>query len=197
MNNLPEPVARSDMRICDQDRENAVAVVHKATGDGRLDLNEADTRLRAIYAAKTYGELTAINADLPASTGSLGFGRATETPRARTAIAIMGGFSRKGAWIVPRRLTTIAFWGGGELDFRKAVFGPEPVTVRVFAVMGGVEIVLPENAAAQVTGIGIMGAFDQEGDARCPLDGPRVVVSGFAFWGGVNVRTAPIDEASG
>ncbi len=75
---------------------------------------------------------------------------------------------------MPRRLTTIAFWGGGELDFRKAVFGPDPVTIRAFAVMGGVEIILPENAAVQVTGIGFMGAFDQEGDTDGAMDGPRV-----------------------
>lgn len=55
--------------------------------------------------------------------------------------------------------------------------------------MGGVNVVVPPGIEVVVRGIGIMGGFDhrEEGTPAQP-GAPRVVVTGFAFWGGVGVE---------
>jgi hypothetical protein len=57
--------ARDQMRAADVDRERIAARLRDALGEGRLTLDELDDRLRDVYAAKTFGDLDRIVADLP------------------------------------------------------------------------------------------------------------------------------------
>jgi hypothetical protein len=56
---------RDKLRAGDSDREVVAERLQAAVTDGRLDLDEYDQRLGAVYAAKTYGELDRLLADLP------------------------------------------------------------------------------------------------------------------------------------
>jgi hypothetical protein len=56
---------RDELRAADSDRETVAARLQAAVTDGRLDLDEYDQRLGEAYAAKTYGELDRLLADLP------------------------------------------------------------------------------------------------------------------------------------
>ena len=60
---------RSSLRASDSDREEIVGRLHGATTEGRLRADELDERLGAALSARTYGELDALVADLPAPTG--------------------------------------------------------------------------------------------------------------------------------
>jgi hypothetical protein len=55
--------------------------------------------------------------------------------------------------------------------------------------MGGMNIIVPPGVEVVVRGMGIMGGFDhrESGVAGDP-GAPRVIVNGFAFWGGVGVE---------
>jgi hypothetical protein len=59
----PEPMSR--VRASDAEREDAVARLHAALGEGRLDLAETEERSVAAYAARFRDELPALLADLP------------------------------------------------------------------------------------------------------------------------------------
>jgi hypothetical protein len=48
------------------DRERAVGVLRAGFAEGRLSQDELDDRVAQAYAARTYGELWALTADLPA-----------------------------------------------------------------------------------------------------------------------------------
>lgn len=48
------------------DRERAAAVLRAGFAEGRLSADELDERLAKVYASRTYGELWALTADLPA-----------------------------------------------------------------------------------------------------------------------------------
>src|SRR6476661_5928582 len=119
MTNLPE---RRELRISDAERDHASSILREAAGDGRLDLDELDERLSAVYAAKTYGDLEPITRDLPNTTTAPAPARDRigGTPGSSWAVGIMGGFERKGRWVVPERFTCFAFWGGGDIDLRDA-----------------------------------------------------------------------------
>ena len=54
------------MRAASADRERAVDVLKAGFAEGRLTQDEYNERIGRAYAARTYGELTALTADLPA-----------------------------------------------------------------------------------------------------------------------------------
>jgi hypothetical protein len=54
------------MRAAHADRERVVGTLKAAFVQGRLDRDELDTRVGAAFAARTYGELAALTADIPA-----------------------------------------------------------------------------------------------------------------------------------
>jgi DUF1707 SHOCT-like domain len=54
------------MRASDQDREQAADLLSDAFAEGRLTQDEHDERCTAAYAARTWGELADLTADLPA-----------------------------------------------------------------------------------------------------------------------------------
>ncbi|MEV8533467.1 DUF1707 domain-containing protein [Streptomyces sp. NPDC051211] len=120
-------------------------------------------------------------ADWPVRVG----GQATSS----AGVAVMSRVQRKGHWTVPARFDAVAFWGRVELDLREARFAQREVVINCVAVMGGVEIVVPPGVEVDVRGFGFMGAFDQQDMPGPPEPGaPRVVVTGLAFWGGVEVK---------
>ena len=56
---------RSTLRASDTDRERIAERLRHATAEGRLLAEELEERLEATFAARTYGELDAVVADLP------------------------------------------------------------------------------------------------------------------------------------
>jgi hypothetical protein len=113
------------------------------------------------------------------------------------ALAILGGFVRKGEWDVQPELTAVAIMGGGEIDLREARFTQDAVTIHVVAIMGGVQITVPEDADVHVNGIGIMGGFDHSAAGGGSPGGPRIVINGIAIWGGVGLVRKPADGERG
>lgn len=194
-----------ELRASDADRERVAEVLRDALAEGRLDMTEFEERLDATYSARTYGELAPITRDLPVGTVAEAprvsmtkepardggwAGRITRAePSSTWAVAVMSGFQRKGRWTVPGRFNCFAFWGGGEIDLREADFSAGEVVINCVAIMGGMNVVVPPGVEVIVRGIGIMGGFDhsEEGVPGDP-GAPRVVVTGFAFWGGVGVE---------
>ena len=76
------------LRAADVDREFVAERLRKALDEGRLDLSEYDDRLREAYAARTYGDLKALLADLPEVTPP---GRGQVVPAGMTAPVPVGG----------------------------------------------------------------------------------------------------------
>lgn len=209
----PPADARSDprlLRASDTDRNKVAEVLHEAAGEGRLTLDELQERLDATYAAKTYADLEPVLSDLPPTAAGVVVpaavgqpatrpGPRVETggdgPDTRFAVAVMSGAQRKGAWLVPRTQVAIAVMGGVDIDLREARFTSDEVTIQAYALMGGVDVTVPEWMEVHVDGIGFMGGFDDRaGEPTGPRPiggGPVVRFIGFAFMGGVTVRRKP------
>ncbi|MEU8589810.1 DUF1707 domain-containing protein [Streptomyces sp. NPDC048664] len=204
------PPAPADLRASDADREKVAEVLRDALAEGRLDMEEFEERLEATYKARTYGELVPVTRDLPSAGVSVPAVLSdpavslTKEPRdgggwagrivggdgsSSWAVAIMSGFQRKGRWTAPKRFNSFAFWGGGEIDLREADFADREIEINCIAIMGGMNVVVPPGVEVVVRGIGIMGGFDHR-EEGVPADpgAPRVIVTGFAFWGGVGVE---------
>ncbi|KOU16193.1 hypothetical protein ADK52_34170 [Streptomyces sp. WM6372] len=202
-----------ELRASDADRDLVVERLRDAVAEGRIDMEEFEERLEAAYTSKTYAELEPLTRDLPAPGGHHPMPLAGSAPApvpadgswasriggggvpasASAAVAVMSSFQRKGTWTVPPRLDAVAFWGSGELDLREANFAEREVVINCIAIMGGIQITVPPGVEVDVRGFGFMGAFDQRGDTSGPVapGAPRVVVTGLAFWGGVEVKVKP------
>ncbi|MCX4550868.1 DUF1707 domain-containing protein [Streptomyces sp. NBC_01387] len=194
-NELPE------MRASDAERERVAETLREAVAEGRLDMEEFEHRLDATYQARTHGELEPLVRDLPApgsfkaGTPATSLGKRDEwadriggTATSSKAVAVFGGFHRKGRWTVGRTVTTFAMFGGGELDLREARFEARDVTIRCFALFGGIAVIVPPDLHCDVNGIGLMGGFGDSGSGEGTPGSPRVKVTGFAMFGGVGVE---------
>ena len=112
-------------------------------------------------------------------------------------MAIFGGASRKGEWVVPEQLTAFAMFGGVELDLTQASFARAVSEIIAVAVMGGVEITVPEGLTVQVDGVGIFGGFDQKAEGPGEPGSPVLRIKGAALFGGVEVKRKPRKKGRG
>jgi hypothetical protein len=116
------------LRASHQDRDRVIERLRVAAGDGRLTMAELDERIELATAARTYAELAAVTADLPADPS------ATPRPPAAGAQAKdlvridlgSGHAMRDGHWVVPKRMEIKCRSGHIHLDFTDAVI-TEPV----------------------------------------------------------------------
>jgi len=195
----PPPDA-SQMRAADTDRDRAAELLRAAAAEGRITFEELDERVSQAYAAKTFADLQAITHDLP------GPGITPPAPAARPAappattaaapgpaasVAIMCGARRAGPWVVPAAYHAVAIMGSVDLDLRQATFAAAEVTIRAFCLMGGITIIVPEQVAVDVAGLGLMGGFDQSASTPGAPGAPTIRVVGCACMGGVTVRRRP------
>lgn len=181
---------RSRIRAADADRNLVAQLLSDAFANGQLTVTEYDERTAAVYRAKTYGELDVLTGDLvlsPPPARAPSGGSANDR-----VIAIMSGAMRKGEWTAAARIDAFAFWGGIELDLRRASFSAEETTINCVAIMGGIDVTVPPGVSVEVRGMGIMGGFEHVSAAH--PGAPRVVVTGFAFWGGVSVEIKDPDK---
>ena len=182
-----------ELRVSDAEREHAATELREHLAEGRLTLDELAERLDGIYAARTRGELDAISADLPVQRRAA---PPAKRPR-RYLVAIMSGVERSRRWRLAPRTTLLAIMGGAHLDLRGAeIEGPE-ATISCLAIMGGVDIVVPEGTDVEVSGFGLMGGVADEVSGEPRPGMPSVHVRAFALMGGVAVRSRKRKDASG
>lgn len=166
-----------------------------------IPIEEFERRVDLAHKAGTVEELKVLIRDMPGGNLPATSGATAPTPHRKyrvtsaahvkereIVIAVMGGASRKGKWSPARKNFAFSLMGGTALDFREAVLAPGVTDVQVFAVMGGVEIIVPPDVNVESHGIGIMGGFehlvdfDEKDDAA-----PTLRITGLAIMGGVDI----------
>ena len=77
-----------------------------------------------------------------------------------------------------------AVFGGVECDLRNARIEKDCV-IRVSAMFGGVDILLPKNVRARVEACSVFGSVEDKSEHA--QDGPIVLIKGFCAFGGVEI----------
>jgi len=195
----PVPLEQTRQRIVDQ------LCQHYAVENLTDDMLE--DRLAKALAATSLPELTALVADLPTEAASGASSPSTSVAMAlpenvaerQVVVAVMGAAERKGVWTPPRQLTIVAVMGSAELDFREASFGPGVTEVTCFAMMGGIEIIVPPGVRVETNGMGLMGGFSQAGSASQTTDpnAPVLRIGGVGIMGGVELDVRFTGERRG
>lgn len=197
MDEAPRAATRVEVRDA---RERAIATLTEAFSRDDLEMDELEGRLSKVHNADTLEAINALVADLKPAVAPVSTALAKPAPSplahseerpAQAIMAFMGGAERRGAWAVPREMRAVSVMGGTLLDFREAQLPAGVVELTVYALMGGVEIIVPPELAVETNGSGIMGGFAHL--ARAPVDNnpERTVlrISGIAMMGGVDVQT--------
>ncbi|MCG6954678.1 MAG: DUF1707 domain-containing protein [Gemmatimonadetes bacterium] len=176
-----------------------------------MTVEEFEQRVEAAHRAQTVEDLKELLRDLPggnlpAVAGSTPtpaprprpvMAPATRVPPRETVVAIMGGATRKGRWTPARTSLVLSIMGGTQLDYREAALGPGVTEVKAFAMMGGVEIVVPPGIHVESHGIGIMGGFDHVTDyEQSDPEAPTLRITGLALMGGVEITVRNPGESA-
>jgi hypothetical protein len=178
-----------DLRVSDADRERVAERLRDAAGEGRLTIEELDERLESAYAARTGADLVTLTADLPETVSGTEPARRGAGKTRRWTIAIMGGGNLRGRWLAGRKLTSIAVMGGGEIDLRNAVLTEGELHITIFALMGGVNVIVPPGVDAELSGFALMGGNDLNVPHQdLPPGARRVHVRAISIMGGSDVK---------
>ncbi|MBW8899923.1 MAG: hypothetical protein JF619_17820, partial [Massilia sp.] len=99
---------------------------------------------------------------------------------------VLGGFERRVSTPDFRGGEITAVMGGCALDLREASIVKEAL-LNVFTVWGGINIKVPPDWTVVLNGTPVMGGFAEK--TVTPPDGSkRLVITGYAIMGGVEVR---------
>jgi hypothetical protein len=196
--------------ISPEQRQRAVDRLCAHFAADHLHTDEFEHRLDLAYAARSRTELEVLEQDLPAlrdgaeaeaaaNTGTSEImsaetlqGAVVDTSRPAPArdfmLAVMGGTERAGNWTPARHIKVFSMMGGAGLDFRDATFASAEITVTVFSIMGGAEIIVPPGVHVESNGIAIMGGFGAVQRSRpTNPNAPVIKVNGFVMMGGVEI----------
>jgi hypothetical protein len=134
-------MARSELRASHDDRDRVVEVLRVSAGDGRLTAEELDQRLELALTARTYGELSKLISDLPAS-GSVASAPATAPgPKEVARIDCTSGHVRRvDRWVVPQRMEVKVTSGHVLLDFTEAVITQPTMQLNIDVRSGSVRL---------------------------------------------------------
>jgi hypothetical protein len=195
-------------------RQLAIDALCEHFANDAITVEDFERRVDVAHQATSVEELRALLRDLPTSNLPAAPGSAAQpavredydyavAPREHLkengyAIAVMGGTRRRGRWSPARITHTITIMGGAELDFREALLPPGVTEVKVYAVMGGVEIIVPPNLTVESHGIGILGGFEHAGNEYRDYDpsAPVLRISGIAIMGGVDIKVRLVGESA-
>jgi hypothetical protein len=157
---LPATVAGEELRASHADRDQVVEVLRVAAGDGRLSAEELDDRLERALTARTYAELAALTADLPATPGAAVVppGAASATPKDLARIHVRGSSVRRdGRWVVPKELDVKVRGGGVTLDFTEAVITQPLLRITAEVRGGGLRLITRPGIVVDADDISVHG----------------------------------------
>lgn len=185
-------------------RDEVIARLSDLFARDLIDMDEFERRVTSAHTSESLDELKGLVSDLEPASGLEnapavvaltnpspgGVATAASAPDRRTLVAIFGGVDRRGTWTVPRHTKVVAVMGGARIDLRDARFPPGPVDIEVFAMMGGVEILVPPGLPIETHGTAIMGGFTEvdRTPAQPDPDAPLLRVHGVVMMGGVDVQ---------
>ena len=178
-------------------REAVIQLLTDGFANDLLELSVFEERTTLAHQAATVAQLDALVVDLaplPAGAPSTALVKLepnqaleSQRPAQKRQLIVFGNVERRGAWVVPRRLRTIAVFSNAELDFRQAQLGPGMTVLSVSAVFGNIEIIVPPQLAVESDGHAVFGTFEDHGGTVADPERPVLRIEGSAVFGNVEI----------
>lgn len=175
-------------RVSDSEREEAVVVLKEHLLEGRLTLEEFSERAGEALKARVTSDLVSLRQDLPQ--------QVAETPpsrrrRSRLTLSIFSHVVRRGRFRLPRVTVAASVLGDVDLDLRSASIENERTRVIVLALLGNVDIYVPEGIDVDMTGVSVFGHRRDFGEDAPAGEGPVVRVQVIGLFGAVDIWRVP------
>jgi hypothetical protein len=81
-----------------------------------------------------------------------------------------------------------AIMGGGKIDLTRARITNGPAVINIFALMGGMELRVPENWVVENKVVYFMGGAEDKTRRSSETPSQRLILKGFVMMGGVEIR---------
>jgi hypothetical protein len=150
------PRRDSQLRASHTDRDEVVEQLRVAAGDGRLTPEELDERLATALTARTYGELAALTADLPAA-GQQASVAPQQTRELLRFDRRGGNVSQTGHWVVPARIEADIRGGRMKLDLTEAVVSYPTLAIDADVRGGSVVLVVKPGIVVDANDLAVAG----------------------------------------
>lgn len=199
-------------QISPQQRRDAQSRLIESHARGELSSAELNRRVELIWTATTQTEL-----DAASEGGALTVPQPPSWPLVQDSydsdarlpvikqadpdesgeslsISVFSGTDKSGDWVVAPRHTSVAFFGGSELDLRQAHFQGKDIEIVCVASFGGIDIIVPPDMNVEIGGVAFFGSFEWEKKHHPAAtksfnpDMPKVRITGLAFFGAVDIH---------
>jgi predicted membrane protein len=117
-----------------------------------------------------------------------GGGPVGDSGSAVNAFAFLGGFKRANDSQDFRGGEVTAIMGSCEIDLRKASIREGEAVLTLVAIMGGIELWIPEDWAVTLQGVPILGGYEDETHRPSADTRKRLIIKGYSIMGGVEVK---------
>lgn len=185
------------LRAGDADRDAVLNVLQRAHAAGRLTVEELGERQDAALLARFTDEFPQLVADLPEG-GELAVGHPSTLPPGPHPLPAAVEGAHPSLTILTGREVDVApgttlyrnfAWWGGDTIHLDDVMGPGVVlTMELSAVMAGHDIFVPAGVRVIDESIAIMAGNDVESGARGDGSNGTLILKGFLFWAGNDVK---------
>jgi Domain of unknown function (DUF1707) len=164
----PDEVAagRGHLRAAHADRERVIETLKAAFAQGRLSPDELDDRVGQAFASRTYAELAALTADIPAGQTSTS---QASTSQASTSQTVAGPAGAGPPGSPARTLATAARRTGLCILVALALVGLAALTnMKAFAILAYYGGILAAIAASGFLGYGVVDAWHERRSGGAP-----------------------------
>lgn len=181
-------------RPIDQVREECIDKLIVNYSHAIISQEAFERRLDELMAATEHQVMLDLVADLPKETdaqyaedkqSTFAANGAESAAAEEKLVSILSSNSRKGQWLVPKKMVIIDVLGSVELDFSQVTFADTQVEIEVKSFLGSVSISVPEDVSVVSRVTNILASSE---DHAAPLR-PRhtIIVTGLSFLGSVDV----------
>lgn len=192
----PSDQPNPNIRVSNAEREEIIAILHRSTEAGRLDLTEFNERAQAVYEAKTYGELHDLLEDLPEGSTSAAPNapvvKETNLDPSRLSTLTLkpraSSVHKKGQWRVPAEIRSSSIWSDVTLDFSNAVITTPVVDIIVADTLSDLWIILPDNDGHAVDDIKLRAASVENECESVAAGGVRFNIKGKLVISSLRIR---------
>jgi hypothetical protein len=183
------------IRVSDRERQEIVELLGQAAAEGRLTLDEYTERTGSAYAAVTRADLDVLTTDLPVARpvparpmASRTEGSLASVDEPEKMIAVFGNETRKGRWLVPRFMRTVAVFGDVHIEMQDAQLQHPVTQVDATVVFGATTIYVPEGVDVRLIGTAVFGAKEKRLRTPPRPGAPVVEVRCRVFFGAIEVK---------
>ena len=179
------PSVSEPILATDAERDAALALLREASVDGRLTLEDLAQRAELVHDARTRDDL---------ATATAGLERAPAPPPAgkvERQRAILSSLRRDGHWRLAPRTRFTAMLGSVTLDLRQAVLPGPTIEIKARAILGSVEVIVPEGVEVDVSGSSILSGENLLIEGTPPAGAPLVRIRHSGLLGSLTVRSRP------